>query len=397
VNLQIKKCPICKGVKRELLFDFKNALQFIHNEYNLFEMKKYQCLECAHIYTAYMNNYLFEEHYESTRGADQSLIYNTTENMTVTFDNLVDWMVFESKLDVKLINKILDIGCGKCDLLKSFSTKFGSADLFGIDYSPQAKIFGEKIGINNIISGDLYSETFNNNKFDIISATGVMEHQMNLSKFVEKIILLLNPGGYLLIEVPDSISILTERKDLKFKSMHDICNDEHLHHFNSSNLIAFFNKFGFTLVKERKITRGDWDDINIIMEFTGQKQIENKIYISQNHTLTSFQQQQQAVKQRFQNIIGQYNKIAIYGAGWHTTKVLPSYYELDFNRIKKIFDQDNRKMGKHIYGTEICLPEERKLNEVEAIIISSINMGDSINAYLSNNVNSNTKIINLYE
>ena len=31
MDLQIKKCPICKGVKRELLFDFKNALQFIHN------------------------------------------------------------------------------------------------------------------------------------------------------------------------------------------------------------------------------------------------------------------------------------------------------------------------------------------------------------------------------
>jgi len=397
MNLQIKKCPICKGVKRELLFDFKNALQFIHNEYNLFEMKKYQCLECAHIYTAYMNNYLFEEHYESTRGADQSLIYNTTENMTVTFDNLVDWMVFESKLDVKLINKILDIGCGKCDLLKSFSTKFGSADLFGIDYSAQAKNFGDKIGINNIISGDFYSETFNNNKFDIISATGVMEHQMNLSKFVEKIILLLNPGGYLLIEVPDSISILTERKDLKFKSMHDICNDEHLHHFNSSNLITFLNKFGFTLVKERKITRGDWDDINIIMKFTGQKQIENNIYISQNHTLTSFHQQQQAAKKRLQKIIGQYDKIAIYGAGWHTTKVLPSYYGLDFNRIKKIFDQDKRKIGKHIYGIEICMPEEDALNNFDAIILSTINMSNSIFEYLSSRISSNSKIINLYE
>ena len=60
-------------------------------------------------------------------------------------------------------------------------------------------------------------------------------------------------------------------------------------------------------------------------------------------------------------------------------------------------DQDPRKIGKKIYGTEICAPEESKLNEVDAIIISSINMTSSIYEYLSSHVNSNTEIINIYE
>ena len=396
MNIKIEKCPICKGQKRELFFDFTNAVQFIHNKYNPFEIKKYQCLECAHIYTGYIKNYLLEEHYESTRDSDQTLIYNTNENLSETFDNLVDWMLVKSKLDVKSVDKILDIGCGKCDLLKSFSTKFKSTDLFGIDYSPQAKMFGEAIGLNNIISGDLYSATFNN-KFDIISATGVMEHQIDLSKFIEKIITLLNPEGYLLIEVPDSISILTEREDLQFKSMHDICNDEHLHHFNFSNLISFFNMHGFTLIKDRKISRGDWDDINIIMQYIGQKGIINKIYDKQSQVLSNFQKQQQKVKKRLKNILRQYDNVALYGAGWHTTKVLPSYYEMDFNKIKQIFDQDKRKIGEQLYGIEILEPVKDSLNKFDAIIVSSINMESSIYEYISKINKLNNKIINLYE
>ena len=356
--MTIEKCPICNSDNKELILEFKNSLQFVHNKYNSFTLEKNQCLKCAHIYTTECSNYLLEEHYESTRDADDILIFNTSEDLNNTFNNIVNWMVNVLNIDAISINGILDIGCGRCDLLKCFSTTFDQAELFGIDYSPQAQKFGKAKGINNIFIGDLYSEVFNNKKFDIISATGVMEHQVDLSKFITKIVSVLNINGYLVIEVPDRISILKDRKDLKSKSMHDICNDEHIHHFNSYNLIELLRNYGFKLLGSRKITRGDWDDINIVMQYNGEKPIREKINIDGTHFICkTFHKQQELDKLRLESVLRDYNSIAIYGAGWHTTKVLPSYYELDFSQIDTIFDQDPRKIGKKIYGTEICAPE----------------------------------------
>jgi SAM-dependent methyltransferase len=396
--MQIKECPICKSTNRKLILKFKNSFQFIHNRFNPFTLEKYQCIECAHIYAAKSDNYLLDEHYESTRDADQTLIYNMKENLDHTFLNLVKWMIDSTQLDKSSIKRILDIGCGKCDLLHCFSNKFNHAELFGIDYSAQVQAFGKSKGLNNIIAGDIYSENFNFTKFDIISATGVMEHQIDLSKFIEKIISLLNINGYLLIEVPDSISILRNRTDLKSKSMHDICNDEHIHHFNKNNIIELFKNNGFNFLDSRQITRGDWDDINIVMQYNGEEPEEQNININEkNMIFNTFNDKREMEISRLNSIISDFNSIGIYGAGWHTTKVLPSYYELDFSQIDIIFDQDPRKAGEKIYGIDICYPKKSKLNAVDAIIISSINMSESINDYLTSHINSNSRMINLYE
>ena len=89
----------------------------------------------------------------------------------------------------------------------------------------------------------------------------------SLSRFMEKIVSICQEGTYLLIEVPDSISILKNRDDLSAKFMHDICNHEHFNHFNAYNLIEYLESFGFVSMGYRTITRGDWDDIDIILKY----------------------------------------------------------------------------------------------------------------------------------
>ncbi|MDC3245779.1 class I SAM-dependent methyltransferase [Candidatus Pseudothioglobus singularis] len=394
MDLKIDNCPICGNSERELLLDFEGSLQFIHNEYNKFLLKKFQCSDCFHVYTAYIENYALEDHYESTRDSAQELIYssNAQESINV-FDNLVDWAM--EGFDKLSFPYILDIGCGKSDLLQSFSRKVTSSNLYGIDYSPKAKMFGEANGLNNIISGNFYNENFDDNKFNLITATGLMEHQPNLSLFVEKIISLMEPNGYLLIEVPDSFSILTGRPDLKAKSAHDICNDEHLHHFNENSLIKIFNEYGFSVVRKRKISRGIWDVIDVLFCYTNNKEDLEYLPNKNNDVKNIFLNMKNINNINLNNIIKKHGSLSIYGAGWHTCKVLLSYYNFDFSFVNKIFDKDSRKIGKKIYGIEIVEPNKSSLAG-EIILISSINMNSSIVKYLSDKGVSKNNIINIY-
>jgi len=386
MNKIMTECPICNSENRAELLKFENTYQFIHDKFHKFELIKYYCNQCEHIYTGSFENFLIQEHYESTRNSDAKLIYSGAENLNKTFDNLVQWMKTSLKQKNSQINTILDIGCGKCDLLKSFSFQYPHSVLYGIDYSPQIKQFAQEKGIQNIIVGDFYTEIFHNQKFDLISATGVMEHQIDIHRFIEKIISLLNESGYLLIEVPDSLSILESRPDLKSKSMHDLYNDEHIHHFKTSNLITFIEKYGFKLLSSRTISRGDWDDINLVFQHE-----DNHLSVIDN-----FRTKRDLDRKKINNLLNSKKLVAIYGAGWHTTHVLPAYYKLDFSKILTIFDQDKRKVGEHIYNIKIEYPSPNALGDVDYIIISSVNMTDSIYDYLVDNGIQKHKILRLY-
>jgi 2-polyprenyl-3-methyl-5-hydroxy-6-metoxy-1,4-benzoquinol methylase len=398
MDVSINNCPICQSTKRELILDFNKSLQFIHNKYISFRMSKYYCLFCGHIYSAEYNNSLLEDHYKSTRDAKEGLIYNELEDLDVTFIDLIEWMHIEGNIKSSSIKKILDIGCGKCDLLRTFSLKYNEAECFGIDYSTKSMEYGKGKGIENIIVGDIYSESFGGHKFDIISATGVLEHQIDISTFMQKVSSLLNEHGLLIIQVPDSLSILNGYKAEKSIFMHDICNEEHLHHFDSDNLIKYISNFGYEYVNHRSKMRGMWEITDIIMKKSGlniSEQIIQKKVI--DNGIKQFEEKRQYYKHKLINVLRKDGRIGLYGAGWHTTKVLSTFYEIEYDNIEVIFDQDPRKNGLQIYGVNIEFPEREKVLEMDVIIISSINVGGQIKQYLLQCGFPDKNIVELYD
>lgn len=402
MRIRFDNCPICDSSKKEEIIRFNNSMQFINNKFYPFDLHKSLCMGCGHIYSDIYNFPMnLDDYYESARDSDENLIYNKSEDLNETFMNLVDWFVETTGVNHDAIKNILDIGCGKCDLLGSFGAVFNNAVLYGLDFSPQARLFGIDKGIKNIVIGDFYDQIFNGKQFNIISATGVIEHQVDLSRFMEKIVSISQKGTYLLIEVPDSISILKNRDDLRAKFMHDICNNEHFHHFNPYSLIKYLERFGFVSMGSRKISRGNWDDINIILKY----KYDGISIIKDTHIKKEYYSNLKAVylakkgkyRERIQSLVKTAKKLGVYGAGWHTTAVLPTFYEMEFNNVKMIFDQDPRKVGQSIFNTQIEFPTKEKMEEVDAILISSINMEESIYNYLVNTGISQNKIIRLYE
>ena len=186
--------------------------------------------------------------------------------------------------------------------------------------------------------------------------------------------------------------------------MHDICNDEHVHHFNLSNLESLLGQYNFSLVDYRTIQRGDWQALDAIYQY--QERDSNGSASAPlpatNSSLEDdiwkiFTQKRSRYLEKFHERIARYQNLGIYGAGWHTSILLPAFFEMPFERIKVIFDQDSRKVNKELFGATICYPEKELIQELDAVLISSINMEESIFDYLVDLGISSTRIIRLYE
>jgi ubiquinone/menaquinone biosynthesis C-methylase UbiE len=95
--------------------------------------------------------------------------------------------------------KILDIGCRNGNLLKIFQDE-GYINLYGIDVSQKALDLVPE-GINTLLA-DIQNIPFENEFFDVVTATHVLEHCENPNDAVSEMIRVLKKGGLLFVEVP---------------------------------------------------------------------------------------------------------------------------------------------------------------------------------------------------
>tara|TARA_Y100000739_G_scaffold228802_1_gene241528 strand:+ start:218 stop:1072 length:855 start_codon:yes stop_codon:yes gene_type:complete len=102
----------------------------------------------------------------------------------------------------KSIKNILDIGGGNL-LASSFFVNNGFiVDVCDFETSPYlTKEALKNSGINTFINGDFNIIEFSK-KYDLIWASHVLEHQLNIHDFILKILTLVSDNGYLAISVP---------------------------------------------------------------------------------------------------------------------------------------------------------------------------------------------------
>tara|TARA_R100001377_G_C3194035_1_gene111782 strand:- start:1864 stop:2625 length:762 start_codon:yes stop_codon:yes gene_type:complete len=104
-------------------------------------------------------------------------------------------------LDIYKNKKVLDVGCGSGDVAIGMSD-LGAKSVLGIDYSDEAiKLAKEKNKKNNV-NFEVVSYTDINEKYDVITLVGVLEHIENPSDAVNKLYSLLNENGKLVFECP---------------------------------------------------------------------------------------------------------------------------------------------------------------------------------------------------
>ncbi|MEN7547926.1 class I SAM-dependent methyltransferase [Rapidithrix thailandica] len=96
---------------------------------------------------------------------------------------------------------LLDIGCAGGPLLIELENR-GFHNLTGIDVSAPAIQLAQKRGLKNVQVMDGAKLAFENDSFDLIIASDVLEHIQDEEKALHEWFRVLRPGGWLLVFVP---------------------------------------------------------------------------------------------------------------------------------------------------------------------------------------------------
>lgn len=135
--------------------------------------------------------------------------------------------------------RILDIGCSSGVLLENLQ-KLGYTDIWGLDISPQAVKISKSRGLVNVSVGDGISPPYDDEFFDVIVASDVIEHIQNDDAALDEWNRILKPDGFLLLFAPAFPSLW---------SAHDVAN-RHYRRYTDSTLAQKVKTSGFLIKRQ---------------------------------------------------------------------------------------------------------------------------------------------------
>jgi SAM-dependent methyltransferase len=186
---------------------------------------------------------LYSENYYKSWGIAGNKENETTKEMKIaTFElrlNLIQQFISTGK--------ILDIGCATGYFLELASKK--GFEPYGVEYSDySASIAQNKFGQQNIFCGTLEQCHFQNNSFDVIAMSDLIEHVRNPIDTLTKASSLLKDNGVIMIMTPDTKTIshlLMGKRWTHYKL-------EHFFYFNKRAIRCVAKKIGLELAHYEK-------------------------------------------------------------------------------------------------------------------------------------------------
>lgn len=138
---------------------------------------------------------------------------------------------------------ILDVGAARGGMLNVFK-KYGWR-VSGIEISEDASQKAKSLYGIELFCGTIENYVIEN-KFDVITFYQSLEHIPNPNEVMKKVFDLLDPGGILVIEVPN-INTIENKISRKLKLRHyDI--PRHVNHFSIGTLSTLFKRNGFEII-----------------------------------------------------------------------------------------------------------------------------------------------------
>ena len=136
--------------------------------------------------------------------------------------------------------RVIDIGCGRANLLKAFNHK--GCQCFGVERSD----FPDDSDLQNIT---IYKQDFldidiEENSFDIVVIWHVLEHLTNPTATLKKVQQILKPGGKLIVAVPNFGSLQSR---LFGKHWFHLDLPRHTYHFTQPSLQSILDSVGLTI------------------------------------------------------------------------------------------------------------------------------------------------------
>lgn len=202
-----ENCPVCNSNEKKLLGHplMKNEI-FGHYESILKKVEISKCMKCNLLYLSpivhYSDEFLKNLYPLEYWGNDQDKDFKNMKDKQDIF-----------KRAIKLYNenpkgkKLLDIGCGMGEFLK-IASDYGMEPL-GMDLNNTTtdyitSNYGYKT-LNKLIT----EETFEENSFDFVVLSHVIEHVQDPNKLIRIIYKILKPGGIFIMATPNAYSLIS--------------------------------------------------------------------------------------------------------------------------------------------------------------------------------------------
>ncbi len=232
--LQKLNCPICNDTKYKVVY---KGYQYV-NDRN--ENKNFQIIKCS--------NCGLSRNYPLPYLDDVSAEVYQDFSYIDPYINAELW----NKFFMPMINKIkkykqkgtiLDIGCSSGYLLKL--AKDNGFNTYGVELNPQAAKYGNDNYNLNILNKDLSAANFDNNYFDIIVCSQLMEHIVNPEHLLSEIYRVMKNDGILIIDSPNYNGLLVKFWGKKWGGYQP---QWHVWQFTPKSISALLNKNNFNAI-----------------------------------------------------------------------------------------------------------------------------------------------------
>ncbi len=142
-------------------------------------------------------------------------------------------------------NKILDLGAADGIMLSKIKKIFYNAGCIGIEYSNKLINYNQDSSIK-IIQGDAQKLTFNDNQFDLVIATAIIEHLYQPDKMVSEAYRVLKKNGLFILTTPNPFFEKIANK------IGGLPGEQHQTTFDIKTLIYLLKKNNFDILLAKK-------------------------------------------------------------------------------------------------------------------------------------------------
>ncbi|MBW2982348.1 class I SAM-dependent methyltransferase [Candidatus Woesearchaeota archaeon] len=157
------------------------------------------------------------------------------------------------KKTLKLINKytksknrLVDIGtAGGCFLKVAKDDGWG---VHGVEPNKWLCDWGKKNYDIEIKQGDIFSAEYSAEIFDVVTLWDVIEHTTDPKAVLKECKRILNPGGIIVVNIPDISSWLVRAMGRKWPFWSSV----HLYYFTKKTMIKMLEELGFDIVKTKR-------------------------------------------------------------------------------------------------------------------------------------------------
>lgn len=233
-----ERCPVCNSSDLTFIFNVKDHT--VSGE----EFAIWECKDCMARFTQdvpeadsigpYYKSEDYISHTETKKGFINSA-YHTVRKFTLQQKRKLVCRV--SGLNK---GRILDIGCGTGAFLEVM--KDAGWSVKGLEPDDSARKIAEARGVPVSPSDELFSIS---EQFDAITMWHVMEHVHDLHPYVEQIRSILQPGGVILVAVPNYTSADASAYGA-YWAAYDV--PRHLYHFSPLSMKKLMNLHGMEIV-----------------------------------------------------------------------------------------------------------------------------------------------------